>query len=258
MELYGISEKRRGSSMSHARFRFYNRVRPVGLSFSWRRGSADRQGDGRKRPLDSDRYGGISGDGQAPKTGRYGHETTRTLHTNRTKAAAEASIGDEAKSFGSLLRRVIAEKGSVEIPSNGVSMFPLIREGDRCVFGPIDPERIKKGDIYLFESEDGALHAHRLSNIFHLLDDTILMFRGDARLTADKPVRLPDLIGKLVRIQKKRIVLSADGWPARLWGRLALHGSLANRLLTVYLFYKERKGAARGKRRNVKTFKRRE
>ena len=56
----------------------------------------------------------------------------------------------------------LQRRGWIELPSFGMSMYPLIREGDVSRFESIQPEQLRVGDICLFVSVQGIMTGHRL------------------------------------------------------------------------------------------------
>ncbi|RKD23154.1 hypothetical protein BEP19_13125 [Ammoniphilus oxalaticus] len=125
--------------------------------------------------------------------------------------------------LGSSIKSILAKKGWVDIPASGVSMFPLIKEGDICRFVPLSAELdLKKGDVYLFQTEDGQLIGHRYYHSF--LKNQILFhaFKGDSNVQFDPPLSPEQLIGKLISIKKKRSVLKTGGRVTRIWTRFIL------------------------------------
>src|SRR5690348_6798907 len=60
-----------------------------------------------------------------------------------------------------LLLKAAESTGEVEITSSGNSMYPIIRDGDVCIFTPVSHLELNRGDIILFVDADGALIGHR-------------------------------------------------------------------------------------------------
>lgn len=115
------------------------------------------------------------------------------------------------------IKGLLQTKGYVDIPSHGVSMFPLIRTGNICRFKPFCEKELKTGDILLYFSDSGLLVGHRY--LRQRSDGMQILFicKGDSQAKDDPPLRREQLIGTLVSIRKLRMVLRADsallsGW----------------------------------------------
>lgn len=121
------------------------------------------------------------------------------------------------------IKYLLQKQGWVDIPSSGVSMYPLIKEGDICRFIPLGSnETLKKGEVLLFVSNQGQLIGHRYYNNF--VENGVLYYvcKGDTNISVDSPIKKSQLIGKLVFIKKKKFQLNSQGFIAQLWGGIVL------------------------------------
>lgn len=157
-----------------------------------------------------------------------------------------------------VLLRLIREKGELEIPSRGVSMFPLIREGDRCRFVPLT-EAPRLGDILLVAEAGGRLVGHRLVRIAGAGEEVLYICKGDSNVNPDAPAVAGQIIGKLADIRRGRSARSAvqadkgmarfsvqaDKGMARWWGRLLVRWPGLSRLVRGYLRAERRLGRMR-------------
>lgn len=150
-----------------------------------------------------------------------------------------------------VLLRLIREKGELEIPSRGVSMFPLIREGDRCRFLPLT-EAPHLGDILLVAEAGGRLVGHRLIRIAGAGEEALYICKGDSNVNPDAPAVAGQIIGKLTDIRRGRATLRADQGLARWWGRLLVRWPGLSRMVRGYLRAERRLGRMRrGKERGA-------
>ncbi|MFC0216446.1 hypothetical protein ACFFK0_29035 [Paenibacillus chartarius] len=117
---------------------------------------------------------------------------------------------------GPAAAELLHRKGWIELPAQGTSMFPLICEGDICRFAACGPGELERGDVVLYSSASGRLVAHRLLRVES--GRLLLVCKGDTNLGCDEPVAPEQLLGKLVRINKRRLRLLADGTAVRWWG----------------------------------------
>ncbi|WP_440603800.1 S24/S26 family peptidase [Bacillus sp. GB_SG_008] len=120
------------------------------------------------------------------------------------------------------IKYLLQKQGWVDIPSSGVSMYPLIKEGDICRFIPLGSKEVKKGEVLLFVSNQGQLIGHRYYDNFVEKGVLYYVCKGDTNISVDSPIKKSQLIGKLVFIKKKKFQLNSQGFIAQLWGGIVL------------------------------------
>jgi hypothetical protein len=98
--------------------------------------------------------------------------------------------------------------GSTELTMRGHSMSPALRDGDRLTVAPVAGE-LAVGDIVLMRWR-GDLVTHRVI----ALADGKAVTRGDACCTADPPLPVDEILGRVVAVQRRGF--------ARLFSRLRL------------------------------------
>jgi signal peptidase I len=121
-----------------------------------------------------------------------------------------------------LLKNAIKKDGWLELPAYGNSMFPFIRQGDRCRFVPCEPSTLIKGDIILFYSYNDQLIAHRLANVKIINNQQLFQLKGDSNLGYDQLIEEDRLLGKLVIVQKKNSKLTPNHFISKLYGKMIL------------------------------------
>lgn len=95
---------------------------------------------------------------------------------------------------------------NVPVPVQGVSMRPFLRNGDFAYLEPIR-EPVKKGDIVLFQRENGQYILHR---VYKILPAGGYLMLGDAQLVTE-PVEAEQLRGKVSSVRcAGQIVKSGD------------------------------------------------
>lgn len=125
--------------------------------------------------------------------------------------------------YAALVQRRLQRDGSVEIPSSGFSMFPLIRTGDLCRFVPVRGNVLKPGAVVLFADREGRLIGHRLLRIEQAAGGPRYILKGDANLLPDEAVEAGRLLGVLASITRyagngKPKTTPADTLARKLWG----------------------------------------
>ncbi len=144
---------------------------------------------------------------------------------------------------GHILKALIDRNGSLELPAEGMSMYPLIKKGDICQFTSIKHSPLRRGDIVLFESPANKLIAHRFLNCAYIQEEECYIFKGDTNYGLDDLITGEKIIGKLVAIQKKSVIIQEKNVAAVLWGKLILAFPILSVLLRKYINYQEWKKA---------------
>lgn len=132
-----------------------------------------------------------------------------------------------------LLKKVIKKDGFLELPAQGNSMFPFIRQGNSCRFAPCPA--LKRGDVILFYSAEGSLIAHRIVHIQMRTQQPIYFIKGDTNLSYDQPIKEEHILGKLVSIQKQHFQITTDNVLAKVWGKMILAFPFLSGMLQRYL-----------------------
>jgi signal peptidase I len=138
-----------------------------------------------------------------------------------------------------LIAGVIRKNGSIDLPAQGNSMYPFIREGDICRFVPCDGSPLKKGDIVLFHALTGHLIAHRFYHLKTMNNRSHYMFKGDTNIGPDEPISQDQLIGKLTWIQRGRNILYVTDLAAMVWSKLILAFPVITLVIRMYLNRRE-------------------
>ncbi|MBO4362871.1 MAG: S24/S26 family peptidase [Clostridia bacterium] len=99
------------------------------------------------------------------------------------------------------IRQTIDAEGFVICPTKGISMYPLLREGETLVRVEKTGERLKKYDAALFERKNGELVLHRVLAV----REGYYLFCGDNSVMYDR-VEDGDVLGVM-----KGFYVAADG-----------------------------------------------
>ncbi len=106
------------------------------------------------------------------------------------------------------LRKDAISKGhSVQTVASGYSMFPFLRKGDLLTVEPVPMDKIKRGDVIVFES-NGKWIAHRVMIKFIENDKIKLIPRGDARISSDPIVTFENYVGIVSIYQRRNNIIS--------------------------------------------------
>jgi signal peptidase len=140
---------------------------------------------------------------------------------------------EEDNSPVAIVREVLFKRGCIDLPSQGNSMYPLIKEGDICRFSSCDPSELKKRDIILFSTPSNNLVAHRLIHI----EDSCYLFKGDANLQFDPAINQSYILGKLIYIKRNDRKLYLDTFPLIVWGHFIQAVPVVSSFIRLYLKY---------------------
>lgn len=139
------------------------------------------------------------------------------------------------------INRIMKKKGWIDIPSFGVSMYPLIKEGDVCRFTSINgADNIKEGDIILYVTEEGQLVGHRYLHFFNQDGIRYYVLKGDTNVFWDHPIKSSQMIGKVEYIRKRKLLIRAQGFISKIWGNIAITLPIMPRLCKQYLSLHQR------------------
>jgi signal peptidase len=127
-----------------------------------------------------------------------------------------------------LITQVMNNRGWIDLPAQGTSMYPLIKKGVICRFISCKASSIEKGDIILYHTNSGSLVAHRFYRLKHTNQQSLYIFKGDANLGYDEPVNEDQILGKMM-----------TDFPADIWGQIILFLPFLSKILRIYLNRKE-------------------
>ncbi len=146
--------------------------------------------------------------------------------------------------FPEIITELLQDGHKVSFRAPGHSMFPTIMANETIIVEPIEPGTVKLGDIVLYRT-NGRLIAHRVICIQQQINQTELLsqvsskrssnahshpqssvlsphhyyiLRGDASVTCDDPVRVEQILGKVVSIERDGCRVNPYSFSQRLAG----------------------------------------
>jgi len=102
-------------------------------------------------------------------------------------------------------------------------MLPTFWPGDLLTIRNCSLDQVKTGDVVLYSRDDGFF-IHRVLRTLATIEGVQLITRGDSMPNEDAPVRLQELLGKVISVRGFSggdFALRACNWPRR-WIGLAL------------------------------------
>ena len=109
-----------------------------------------------------------------------------------------------------VMSAVIKRTGKIELPSAGISMYPLIKEGNVSTFLTVQREELKLGDICLFVTDQGPLIGHRLYAVKQDGAQELFIFKGDTCFEPDDPVPFTSIIGRWSGVRAKQSLSACE------------------------------------------------
>lgn len=131
----------------------------------------------------------------------------------------------------------------VQVTLSGVSMEPLIRKGkDVVTLLPVS-RPLKKGDVVLFERQDGAYVCHRIFRI----GNGVVQTMGDNCVNLDIPISIDSVYALAVSVQRGNKTINLDTGLARFMGlcRLLYRRFRAYAVKLLYPAYKRIKSVVK-------------
>jgi signal peptidase len=145
------------------------------------------------------------------------------------------SLPEHHAALFALIKQKMASAGWIELPALGCSMFPLIREGNKCCFHAIPPQAIQKGDILLYKSASGGLIAHRFCSVEEENRKRMYLCKGDTNLGYDQLIAEDQILGILYSIQTDTHHLHMTDLRVVLWRKAITGMPILSRLINRYL-----------------------
>ena len=115
---------------------------------------------------------------------------------------AKRTVHTELKAMEGVMREALASGGEVSFSPKGRSMLPMLREAGDSVTLVSPPEKLKRGTVALFVSDDGGEHRFVLHRLVKK-DGSRLVFCGDNRRESDPPVEKSAVIGVVSRYESR-------------------------------------------------------
>ncbi|OAS17224.1 signal peptidase I [Paenibacillus oryzisoli] len=121
------------------------------------------------------------------------------------------------KGIDQIIVRTIEKKGWIDLPAQGMSMYPFIIKGDICRFVRIEASVMKVGDVLLFRAKHGHLIAHRLTQTVMNNQQPHYLCKGDTNVTHDEWIAQDQIIGTLIWINRHGRLIRMTNLASRMW-----------------------------------------
>ncbi len=118
--------------------------------------------------------------------------------------------------FADLSVELLRRGHGVRFRAPGHSMHPTINDRETVTVEPVAPSSVKRGDIVLYRSEGGVV-AHRVIRIERNNGTPLFILRGDALGSVDEPVRVQQVLGRVVFVERNGRGINPYGWKSRIF-----------------------------------------
>lgn len=123
---------------------------------------------------------------------------------NRPVFNAEPLLSDLSKNETAVLfEDILGRDLSLRVKVTGKSMSPVLRGGEILTIKKTPSSSLHIGDLIFFKTRLGFPLLHRIVKKGHEENLHIFRTKGDASLSMDEPVRGPDILGKVSRVEKQ-------------------------------------------------------
>ena len=95
---------------------------------------------------------------------------------------------------------MLADGYHLRLRVTGNSMSPFLKTGSYVTLSRVPLSELQVGDIIFCRCDDGSFKLHRLI----MIQNKILITKGDALDFPDKPFEKKDYQGKVIRIERRR------------------------------------------------------
>ncbi|OGL39603.1 MAG: signal peptidase I [Candidatus Schekmanbacteria bacterium RIFCSPHIGHO2_02_FULL_38_11] len=112
----------------------------------------------------------------------------------------------------------ILRKGHVlRFQARGTSMHPFIKDKDIIKVKPVQPEKLKSGDVILYKTGYRGFVVHRLIKKQNKKKgEPLFVTKGDFCYTPDPAISSSDILGKVISIERNGKEISMENGMARL------------------------------------------
>ncbi|HTZ11356.1 MAG TPA: hypothetical protein VMD04_03115 [Candidatus Margulisiibacteriota bacterium] len=107
---------------------------------------------------------------------------------------------------------------NITAPTCGTSMVPIIRPRNKVVVTGCTTDKLKCGDIIVFQPAIGKniVAGHRLIFKKRSAGRVIFYAKGDSQKRYDLPIQEEQVLGKVIKIKKKHFSILPDSFGGRL------------------------------------------
>jgi len=142
----------------------------------------------------------------------------------QTKAApivAPARWSCTSAAFGQLGAQILGAGHGLRFRAHGVSMSPLVRDGDILLVQPVDARALRVSDVVLCKSDEGRVLVHRVIRKKLGEEGSRFTVQGDALCRSDGVIPGEQIYGRVATIERHGAHISMNGPVMQALGGLA-------------------------------------
>ena len=103
---------------------------------------------------------------------------------------------------------ILKRGSSLRVKVTGRSMVPFLNDGEFVTIKKVPPHALRKGNLIFFKNSQGTPLLHRIIQRRKSFDHKIIFrTKGDALIAFDEPVQYQNVLGKVIRIEKRNFGL---------------------------------------------------
>ena len=138
--------------------------------------------------------------------GQLGMIPNSSPEATKPKPAESAPRIIDTSEYVSAILSILEEGKEVPLPVKGSSMTPFLADGRDRVFLKKAPERLRRGDIILYQRDNGVYVLHRICRIRKHGTARLYDLVGDAQTRIEHDIRRDQIHAKAVRIERKGVL----------------------------------------------------
>jgi len=142
----------------------------------------------------------------------------------RRELVADVPVGShagllcESQAFAAICEELLKGGVAVRFVARGLSMWPLLRDGDKITVRSLGSRTLRVGDVVLCSSEHGHLLAHRVVRRRRVCGRWALVVQGDQVSKPDGVYGRADILGRVVTVERQGRLMSLDAPVVRMLG----------------------------------------
>jgi signal peptidase I len=133
-----------------------------------------------------------------------------------------SSLPCNSAAFADLSSEILQHGKSLRFKARGVSMRPLVRDGDTLLVRPVEAREIHAGDVVLCSSQTDCVVVHRVLRRLPEADGFTFLVQGDQAGQPDGWIMQSQVYGRVAAIERAGVPIDMYQPVMRLLGWLAV------------------------------------
>jgi signal peptidase I len=133
-----------------------------------------------------------------------------------------ASLPCTSPAFAGLSSDILQHGKSLRFKARGMSMRPLVQDGDTLVVQPVEARQIRAGDVVLCSIQEDCVVVHRVLRRLPEADGFTFLVQGDQAAQPDGWIPQAQVYGRVAAIERAGVPIDMYQPVMRLLGWLAV------------------------------------